>query len=616
MDRAYHAERVDQVRCTNEGRSEHEATTANCPLEQSKNLNVMQQHLAILAIFTVSTASAQSLNDSLTAHFPLDGDAVDTVGGLAPTITSGTPTFCADRFGNQNGAACFDGASFWSYGDVLDVDTSDFSLSLWARTDTVLPPFSIAPGFTSEGSTIAGKGNSIFSDPIRAGYSLLTRNSSGSAIDLYGATGDATNDIRLVQTTMAPDEWVHLVLSRCGNHQMVFVNGSLFADSINSFGRDLDVNTVFCIGGIDRNPSPELDSEWFIGAVDDVRMYKGRCLSVYVILTLAGDTSTIITNNWLYLPDPANQERVDIGDLDITGNQVTVEALFSPTDSLLWPTIPTVGGNIVSKHLNPEDDNYLLRAVSFELSTSAGALFLTHPVNFCPDSVYHVAGTYDGATAKYYVNGNLVADTAWTGNLIQNNHHTFIGNGHSIEDEQYRGYIDEVRIWNVARSQAEIASNMYHLPLPTAQLGLKAYLRFENNFSNAQGDPAYDGVLVGPLGSIATNPFFLGAVADTGACSLSMRIPNESLSDGQLMIYPNPVQDVLTISADPNWEGPIWTTILDASGRVVSIPDRKLAAGPSDLEAFMLNVAMFEKGLYFVVVEGPNWKTHGIFIKD
>lgn len=299
----------------------------------------MKQNLRTpLAVFLCAialvSAQAQTLNDSLIAHFPMDGSPNDVIGALVPTVTSGAPTFCADRFGNPNGAACFDGASFWSYGDVLDMDTSDFSIAAWVRIDTVLPPFEIAAGFVSEGSTILGKGNSIFSIPERAGYSLMGRNSGGASIDLYGATGDQNDDVRLTLATSAPDQWTHIVLSRCGANQAVHLNGTMVADSIIPMGRNLDVNTVFCLGGMDRNPSTELDSEWLYGALDDVRVYKGRCLSQTEVNTLVNGTDAVVERSHREIglrlsPNPATSiMRVDFADpRRVNGSTLAINAL-------------------------------------------------------------------------------------------------------------------------------------------------------------------------------------------------------------------------------------------------------------------------------------------------
>lgn len=297
----------------------------------------MKHTFTLLLLTGTFSASGQWLTDSLIAHFPMDGSPNDTVAGLVPVLTSGAPGFCADRHGAAENAACFDGSSFWSYGDTLDMDTADFSISAWLQMDTVLPPFLIAPGFTSEGSTPFGKGNSVFSQPTRAGYSVLLRNTGSPAIDMYGTTGDETDNMHLVLTSVQSDAWIHIVHSRCGEHLKLYVNGLLVADSIAPTGRDLNVNTFFTIGGLDRNPAPELDSEWFIGAIDDLRIYKGRCLSQNEIDVLAdltvglNDRRSPLAELGLF-PNPAYSTlRIELSaSAGITGPNTVLNSLGQP----------------------------------------------------------------------------------------------------------------------------------------------------------------------------------------------------------------------------------------------------------------------------------------------
>ena len=108
---------------------------------------------------------------------------------------------------------------------------------------------------------------------------------------------------------------------------------------------------------------------------------------------------------------------VNIGDLDVSGNQITVEALIYYDKGL----------NVVSKHTGPDNVNYLLRPITFELTTFVSGnsgptkfLFMVNPFTFSRNQWYHIAGTYDGKYVKYYVDGCLVIDTPWSGNLYQN----------------------------------------------------------------------------------------------------------------------------------------------------------------------------------------------------
>lgn len=249
--------------------------------------------IVVLALLVDSNIVAQSLTDSLIAHFPMDGNANDLIDGLAPTVTQGAPGFCADRFGTADGAACFDGASFWSYGDVLDMDTVDFSISCWLFVDSVQLPFEVETNFWTYGGLPIDKGLTLQGSPQRAGYGLFAREAQpGSYTMLYG-TGGNSNDVAYASHGGLMDVWQHVVLSRCGAHQMLHIDGQLVADSVIVEGRNLNTNIFFTFGAMNRDPTTYVDTEHFIGALDDVRIYKNRCLSQAEIDTLAFDLLTV-----------------------------------------------------------------------------------------------------------------------------------------------------------------------------------------------------------------------------------------------------------------------------------------------------------------------------------
>jgi hypothetical protein len=84
----------------------------------------------------------------------------------------------------------------------------------------------------------------------------------------------------------------------------------------------------------------------------------------------------------------------------------------------------------------------------------------------------HIAMTSDGTTRKHYVNGELVGTVAESTALTTNSKALQIG---SDPDWAYspNGEIDEVRLWNVVRTAAEIQANL-NVPIRTAQPGLVA----------------------------------------------------------------------------------------------------------------------------------------------
>lgn len=184
-----------------------------------------------------------------------------------------------------------------------------------------------------------------------------------------------------------------------------------------------------------------------------------------------------------------NGQYVLIGDLDVVGNQITVEALVKKTS----------GVNVLSKHTAPADVNYLLRVGTFELTTSNQFYLMNNPYagSMLASNWYHIAGTYDGSFIRYYVNGCLIIEAPASGTITTNNLISCIGNRSTTPTEQFIGEIDELRIWSEARTAAQLSASMFDLPNPTTYPNLKAYYKFNGNLTNEQGNATYNGTWVG-----------------------------------------------------------------------------------------------------------------------
>ena len=70
----------------------------------------------------------------------------------------------------------------------------------------------------------------------------------------------------------------------------------------------------------------------------------------------------------------------------------------------------------------------------------------------------YLAETYDGSTLRLYVNGTQVAATAHTGSIASSTNPLQIG-GDSIYGQYFAGLIDEVRVYNVALTAAQIQTD-------------------------------------------------------------------------------------------------------------------------------------------------------------
>ena len=93
---------------------------------------------------------------------------------------------------------------------------------------------------------------------------------------------------------------------------------------------------------------------------------------------------------------------------------------------------------------------------------------------------HHIAGVRNSSSIYLYVDGNLAATVANGSNISFNSAPVHIGN--FIGGYFFQGTIDEVRIWNIARSASDIANNMITV---SPQTGLIAYYKFDQGVANA-----------------------------------------------------------------------------------------------------------------------------------
>ncbi|MBN8701710.1 MAG: gliding motility-associated C-terminal domain-containing protein [Bacteroidetes bacterium] len=194
--------------------------------------------------------------------------------------------------------------------------------------------------------------------------------------------------------------------------------------------------------------------------------------------------SAFTQNSWLN----TNGGAVNLGDLDVSGDKITVEAIITVTNN-------SSANNIVSKHHSPADVNYLLRPGSFEVTTTNGYKSVVNSVSIPLNTPTHVAATYDGTVLCYYTNGCLTGTMSCSGTMVQNAHNTSIGSrwNYGAPDELFYGYIDEVRIWNAARTQTQIRANMNTLPTYWMETNLIAYYDYDFDFSNQKNFGVWTG---------------------------------------------------------------------------------------------------------------------------
>jgi len=115
---------------------------------------------------------------------------------------------------------------------------------------------------------------------------------------------------------------------------------------------------------------------------------------------------------------------------------------------------------------------------------------------------HHFAGIYSATDnfARLYVDGLLVAEKPGFGPLENTPVDLYVGDSPYTSYESFSGQIDEVRIWNIARTQCEIQHNLYR-QLRGEEQGLVGYWRFDEGI----GQTAYDSSPFGNDGILGTN---------------------------------------------------------------------------------------------------------------
>lgn len=168
-------------------------------------------------------------------------------------------------------------------------------------------------------------------------------------------------------------------------------------------------------------------------------------------------------NDYVSVPDNNN--------LDITTN-ITLEAWVYATKSTGVQNVVSKSSNSINTgYIFPRTDNGWSNVVLYLNIGGWKTLSAAYP---SLNAWHHLAATYDGATMKIYIDGTLSASSAQTGSIATNSNALTLGNqtGYS---EYFGGSADEIRVWNVTRTQSEIQNSMNSELDPASQTGLVSY---------------------------------------------------------------------------------------------------------------------------------------------
>ena len=256
----------------------------------------------------------------------------------------------------------------------------------------------------------------------------------------------------------------------------------------------------------------------------------------------------------------------------------------------------------------------------------------TTPNPFDVSAWHNYVTSYDGTTAKIYVDGVLIGSTAVGINTNGNN---FYVGGSSYGGSSFTGAVDDLLIYNRVFTATEI-SDLYTSTLATLPVTLVSYTAkiqhnnvvlnwktaSETNNSYFVVDKSTDGKNFGEITKVnaksangadyvytdyhainGTNYYRLTQVdLDGKTTDLGVKAVKTSFSTDDVQVYPNPATDVVNINLEAGMYAK--ATLLDINGRVI----RTLSIAKVQNIA-TIDLSKVAPGSYLLQLTGTNTKT-------
>jgi len=213
-----------------------------------------------------------NLQNGLVAYYPFCGNPNDVSGNGVNMINNGA-VLTNDRFGNANSAYAFDGASSTMtipYSSALASLVNNFSVSIWIKNSLPAVHLGAHILYKAGDFSIGINGDNTISFASQGIANLLSSN------------------------TVLVNTWTHVVYTKSGNTNLVYINGVLDNSSVtnltlnNHIGQNMLVGVAAAggYGGAYR----------FLGSFNQLMFYN-RVLTACEVLQLSGGTTNGIAQN-------------------------------------------------------------------------------------------------------------------------------------------------------------------------------------------------------------------------------------------------------------------------------------------------------------------------------
>jgi hypothetical protein len=266
---------------------------------------------------------------------------------------------------------------------------------------------------------------------------------------------------------------------------------------------------------------------------------------------------------------------VDVGDFSL-GGSLTFEAWMQYDSRGTWSRIFDFGEN------GANDDNIWLGLASssgtirFEILSGSSKSMVTDgdgehtaygqvPID---GTWIHVAATISGTagsangTGKLIVNGNLVGTkTNMYVPAVMTRNNQYLGKSNWGGDAYLNAKMDEFRIWNVARTQAEIQANM-NKELSGSETGLVAYYKMNDGSGTSLADSSSNSYTA-TLNNMTDSDWIQGNASFSDSPSSSPASSNDNMT-----FTLNPTDN---LTGGTTYLTRVTTGVKDASGNAMSI---------------------------------------------
>ena len=320
--------------------------------------------------------------------------------------------------------------------------------------------------------------------------------------------------------------------------------------------------------------------------------------------------SSIADTNGFALQFDGTDDLLNCGNgssLQITGNKITLEAWINVNEFKSQP----FAGSVIVKDQGSNSSGYMIRCggngiINFNLGNGSW-----HEINSPANSIqlnswHHVATTYDGSAMKIFIDGELSAQTNIAGLTIGNavNSNLFVGESPAFPGRVFNGKIDEVRIWNAARTQSQIQSTMNTILsseyYSSPDSGLVGYWRMDEETGQTAEDLSFyenNATLGTSANQDASDPTWVEA--NILIVTVEDEINNTSLptSFNLSQNYPNPFNPSTRINYSVPYSSFVKIKLYDILGNeVATLLNEEMPAGIYEVE---FNASKLSSGVYF-----------------